>query len=439
MSLPCYYALGGINYKQGFATSCPQQSDRLQILDEAYLPSEMFNNEHFKQHRKDLLNGVWPKGCDICKHVEENDAGKSMRHDREADLTYLNDDGSVNFAGLKTVELRFSHSCNMSCLHCSAAFSSGWHSKLKRYQSDAEDAKYDLVQLTGAMHRRSADEDLTISISTARAIEIAEDLNKNFPNLERIDFAGGEVLYQKQFFPTLRKLSEHPNAKNILIIFHSNFNADFDPVELSELLCKFKIAKIMISVDAGPKIYAYFRDGDWHKLTSNIEKFKSVNKGKSEINLVCTTGVYQIMELRDVFEGFLSVHCDYINSSIIYTPHYLNPSLMKLHFAEYVDKEFEACYNVIDNELSKRIFDIEKYSKLKSYMGDKRTAHMWTDIMSARMALKDIENYVNNTNSDPKHWDSFMVYIEKTDKIWKQDFNNYFDNYKFLDRKIMHV
>ena len=215
MSLPCYYALGGINFKNGFVTSCPQQSDQLVILDDEYIPSKFINTENFKDHRKQLMSGSFPRGCDMCERVECANSGISMRQEESVSLDYYNADGSIDFLGLRTAEIRFSHSCNMSCLHCSMVFSSGWMTKLKRYESDNEDRQHQLHQLTGAMHRKSPDDDLTMSISTERAIEIVEDLNRNFPNLERVDFAGGEVLYQKQFFPTLEKLSEHPNAANM--------------------------------------------------------------------------------------------------------------------------------------------------------------------------------------------------------------------------------
>ena len=57
-------------------------------------------------------------------------------------------------------------------------------------------------------------------------------------NIEKIDFAGGEVLFQKQFFPVLERLAQHPNAKNLYIFFHSNFNAPFNVVRLNELIMK---------------------------------------------------------------------------------------------------------------------------------------------------------------------------------------------------------
>ena len=76
-SRPCYYALGGINLKQQFATSCPTQHQRMQWMKDEHLPSKYFNNSNFRQHRLDLLNGKWPKGCDMCQRVEELNTGIS--------------------------------------------------------------------------------------------------------------------------------------------------------------------------------------------------------------------------------------------------------------------------------------------------------------------------------------------------------------------------
>lgn len=435
MKLPCYYAIGGINYKNGFATSCPQQSDQLQILDEAYLPSEIFNSKQFIQHRLDLANGIWPTGCDMCQHVEESNSGVSMRQEIPVIPKHFNNDGTVNFDGLKTVEIRFSNSCNMACLHCSQVYSSGWMSKLKRYQSDDEDKQHQLHQLTGVMHRKSPDDDLTIGISKEKALEIVEDLNKNFPNLERVDFAGGEVLYQKQFFPTLEKLADHPNAKNIKILFHTNFNADFDPLKLSDLLQNFAESNIMISVDAGPKIYPYFRQGNWSKLQKNIKEFRKVNNKKSQLVLVCTTSIYQIMELSDTIQGLLTLDSNCVNSSIVYTPEYLNPSVMMLYHRDFVINEINNTRNIIKNEENNRKNNLKKSTMLHSYIGN-FSMHEWTDINTAYEAVDKIEKYVLNYKSKPEHWDALQVYIRKSDQIWKQNFNDHIENFKFINGKV---
>jgi len=181
-------------------------------------------------------------------------------------------------------------------------------------------------------------------------------------------------------------------------------------------LQKFGLSRIMISVDAGPRLYPYFRQGDWQKLKSNIEAFRSVNK-KTEVNLVCTTGVYQIMEIKDIFEGFLTLDANHIDSSIIFTPDYLNPALMMLHFKEQTLQDIAETKDFISNF---RVSNIRESAT-----------------RSALQAVENIEKYILNHKTEEKHWEAFKVYIRKSDSIWKQNFNDYIHNYKFVDGEII--
>lgn len=439
MSKPilCYYALGGINYKNGFVTSCPQQSDQLHIYKNTHVikPSEIINSEGFKNHRKEMMSGTWSKGCHLCKEAEDIGA-PSMRQDYEADTKYYNSStGEVEFASVKHIELRFSNACNMACLHCSDVYSSGWMSKLKHYQPDEEDRKYKLIQLTKTFHKQSPDEDLTISISMEEMEQIVDDLNANFPNIEKIDFAGGEVLYQKQFFPCLERLSNHPNAKNIYLTFHTNFNTDFDPVRLAELLSKFRKGILHLSLDAGTNIYPYFRTGNWDILKSNIKKFREVDT-KSELSVVCTTSAYQIMDIENVFQSFLTLDIDRITASITYTPRYMNPSIMTLKFKDEVYADIQNTYKLITEEKSKRMNNLDEYKHLRSWNPIFRK---FEDIESALEAVRTIEQYIFNRQPKIEDYDAFMVYIRKTDKIWKHSFNEYMKKYKFENDQLERV
>jgi hypothetical protein len=323
----------------------------------------------------------------------------------------------------------------MACLHCSDVYSSGWMSKLKHYEPDQEDKKHKLIQLTREFHKKSKDEDLSIAISIDQMDEIVDDLNANFPNISKIDFAGGEVLYQKQFFPCLRKLANHPNAENILLSFHSNFNAKFDPVELSHLLKPFGKALIHISLDAGTNIYSYFRTGNWEVLKENIRLFRE-NDTKSELGIVCTTSAYQIMDIENIFASFLTLDIDYIDSSIVYTPRYMNPALMTLKFKDAVYNDIQATYKLINDENTKRLSNLDSYTHLKGW---DKTNRVFKDIQSAFKALLDIEKYVFNHQCKTDEFEAFLVYIRKTDKIWQQNFNDHMKKYKFVNNTIERV
>ena len=85
-----------------------------------------------------MMNGKWSRGCHLCRDPEMI-GSHSMRQDYVPVTNYYDPaTGAVDLKGLRHVELRFSNSCNMACKHCSVVYSSGWVSKLKHYQPDAE-------------------------------------------------------------------------------------------------------------------------------------------------------------------------------------------------------------------------------------------------------------------------------------------------------------
>jgi len=446
--LTCFYALGGINYKNGVITTCPRQADQLVYAHETILPSEIFNHKNFKLMRSKLKNNEWPRGCNTCEWMENNNL-KSMRKDyvlnsenffhkpqketssdKDPQKNINKDEktairlydcydpitNNVSHEGLRHVEFRFSTACNFACLHCSKVYSSGWSKKLSHYEPDQEVKLNDLRQLLGTEHRHGPNDRNEMSLSTEEALKIVEDLNENFPLLQYVDFAGGELLYQKQFFPTLKKLSEHPNAKNIKISFHTNFNADFDVAVLSEHLECFGSSAILISADAGRTFYSYFRHGGkWEKLKKNVQDFKKINDF-SWVDISCTTSIYQMLDIYDVFDSFYDLGLNF-DASIVQTPQYLDPSLLLYDFYDETLKDIERTYELVE----KRQKDPGGRSDYSKY---------WFNY---------IVDYVKNTKINYKHYNRWLVYRKKSDEIWGQNFNEHFQNYQIIDDELVRV
>ena len=78
--IKCFYALGGLNYKNGVITTCPRQANQLVFAHETILPSEIFNHKNFRGLRHLMYNDKFPSGCDTCEDMER-DGLKSMRQD----------------------------------------------------------------------------------------------------------------------------------------------------------------------------------------------------------------------------------------------------------------------------------------------------------------------------------------------------------------------
>ena len=54
-------------------------------------------------------------------------------------------------------------------------------------------------------------------------------------------------------------------------------------------------------------------------------------------------------------------------------------------------------------------------------------------------AVDLIKEYIINHKPSYKDYETFLVYIKKSDKLWKQKFNNYMKNYKYINNKIVRV
>ena len=433
--LPCFYSLHGVNYKNGYVTSCPTQVNQLHFLD-GTVPSEFINNEEFKDHRLKLWNGEWPSGCHQCEE-EEIHGNKSMRMDctEKYDESFFNaETGEIDFESIQHIELRFNNSCNMSCLHCDTVFSSGWETALKKYVPDEQTQYLNLQQLTKQRHTAKIDSTSQepssqvlprIDMKTGEVDRVADDLIDNFPNLLEFNVSGGEPLKQKQFFHLLDRLKEHPNASNMQAMFYTNFNADFNPIALAEKLTPFEDSCIHISVDSGKNLYPYFRDGSWDVLKQNIKIFKESKSNRLSTNLVsgiCTTSIYQLMDLYNVFKDMLTLDIDLIECSLVYTPEYINPAILMEHFPDEVRNDIKETREMIE----------QSNSDLKE---------------TALIGLAHIEQYMNNHIIDlynetkldglEDNTKRFIKYVEESDKLFGKDFNSTFTKYQINNNKLI--
>ena len=119
-----------------------------------------------------------------------------------------------------------------------------------------------------------------------------------------------------------------------------------------------------------------------------------------------------------------------------YSPQYINPSVMNIHFAEQVKNDIEKTRAMILEEQKKRMDNFAVTSKMRAW---KSYYNRFNDIHDALRSLKEIEIYTLNNKISSEYWDAFQVYVKKTDEIWQHNFNDYMVNYKFLNGKIERV
>ncbi len=438
--LPCYWAHHGIVYKSGYTSPCPIQVDQPHWCSDTIIPSEFLNTDGYRKIRTMLDGGKWPSGCKECMHKDKSGIESMRTFSLQANTNGWLDvpenfdykesvnvpsivEGKVRCEDIYHFEFRLNNSCNMACLHCDKTYSSQWESALKRYEIPQEVMWSDISQLKGTRHT-SSDEGGKISRALPRISlkikdidEICDDLIKNFPNLRQIDVSGGEPLKMREFAHMLDRLSEHPNAKKIIIMFYTNFNADFDPKKLVERLSAFKHAIIHMSIDAGVRIYPYFRDGDWDKLKENIKMFRDhIPKGQEYRYHLCgvlTTSIFQVMDINNMFMSVMDLDIEKLSASIVHTPSYINMGILYELFPEQVKQDINRTRENIVNKLSNPEIKkgaLESLKLIEEYFLDckyKLEGDSW-------QSTKD--GYTTQTKR-------FILYVRETEKLFNKDFN----------------
>ena len=123
----------------GMTTSChhplPHKIDLEAIKTN---PSAIHNTVQKKEQRRQMQEGVRPKGCEYCWKIE--DIGRDSISDRVyKSKIYTNDNLNTAYTSdfnenvnLKTLEIAFDRTCNFACTYCNPAFSSTWANNIKQ-------------------------------------------------------------------------------------------------------------------------------------------------------------------------------------------------------------------------------------------------------------------------------------------------------------------
>lgn len=422
MNKPCFYSLSTLSYLHQFTTCCAFQKNETSYFIDSVKPSEIFNSNNLRQLRLNLYDGIWPKGCEHCKISEELGV-KSSRMDYKFDgKSFENEsgnyifqqfniiDGTVNLNGLKRVEIRLSNACNMRCLHCSNQYSSKWEKLTNSYIPDADDIFHEITQLNGKKSH--------VGLTNNQIKDIIEDLNENCPNLERIILSGGEPLFNKSFVKILKLFSLHPNSKNIRLSFHTNLNPgipiDYD--QITHYLSKFKKTEIVVSIDAGQKMYPYFRQNSWENLITNLNLFREINDF-SVFETACSFSIFQALDLKNTLIDILNLNFSEFRVGIVKDPLYIHPALVKYNF-------------------EKSFFDDVQYVKSYILSYKNGTENLKKSIL---YYFNNVETNIKNMKIEEKKYKSFLHYVKKVDLLWGKKFNDFFTDYAFNGTKLERI
>ena len=197
-----------------------------------------------EKFRESNNSNIWLEGCWQCENLEK----VGVKSFRKSMIEKFGD--GKNLTGPKRIDLLFDRSCNLACRTCGPHSSTFWTKHLKDNNLYVQDYQ---------QHNN---------------VEKIENIlkNLNLENVGMIQFCGGETLMGNTYWQTAELLAELiPDAKNTLELgFQTNGTQPIDP-KWFDLIEKFKLVKLMISIDGVGDRFEYLRwPASWNQTVDNI-------------------------------------------------------------------------------------------------------------------------------------------------------------------------
>jgi len=203
-----------------------------------------WTGKNLNRNRQVNDTNQWLPGCGQCETLEKVGI-KSFRK------SMIDKFGTkTNLSGPQRIDLLFDRSCNLACRTCGPHSSTFWSKHLK---------ENNLIQSV-----------LPQTNNINRIHTILKNLN--LENLGMVQFCGGETLLGTNYWQTAQLLTTLvPNSKTQLELgFQTNGTQPIDP-KWFEVIDKFKLVKLMISIDGVGDKFEYLRwPASWNQVADNI-------------------------------------------------------------------------------------------------------------------------------------------------------------------------
>jgi hypothetical protein len=201
--------------------------------------------------RKTNNENIWLDGCWQCQQIES--AG--LKSFRQAMIKGLGVDKELS--GPQRIDLLFDRSCNLACRTCGPHSSTLWEKHL-RDNNLLNDKKF--IPLVND------------NFNTIKRLLETLDLS----NLKQVQFCGGETLMGTSYWKTAELIADLvPDAKDKLLLgFQTNGTQPIDE-KYYNLIEKFKLVKLMISIDGTHNRFEYLRwPANWNQVADNISNLR---------------------------------------------------------------------------------------------------------------------------------------------------------------------
>lgn len=240
-------------------------------------PIDTFNfetNTYLTRLRQQNANNERPTECQACWRAE--DIGQISRRNWAVKRF---DQPSYDVV-LEGLDHSATWACNLACVMCGPINSSTW----------AKELNFTKDQLTNLGRQYQRLNNFTDRLDLSAIVKVY--------------FNGGEPLLTNEHSTLLEYFDKQSLLDRIYVSYTTNGTIMPSPAVMA-LWDRAKAVSLIFSIDGTDQSFNYIRwPGDWHQVSSNIEKIKLACP-KIKIGFNVTVGTYNILEVDKIWHWFL--------------------------------------------------------------------------------------------------------------------------------------
>ena len=308
---------------------------------------EVWNSEHMRRTRLQMLNDEIPASCRKCFAEESKGIVSKRQWETEVWKQRLDIDSIVAKTGeqgdlpvnVPYFDLRLGNVCQLKCVMCSPHDSSSWIKEWK-----LNHPKYTNKDL---INDQSWNEDF--DYTWYKKGSFLDSMKDQAQHIKELYFAGGEPLMIPEHYNILQFMVDEGHAENCCIRYNSN-GLVLKP-ELFVLWQHFKEVTFNFSIDAYGEKNDYIRyPSKWADIEKNIKILDSSN-ANININIASAVQMFNVAHLDELAEWKLDQKFSKVNAQtqggmisthLVYFPSYLNVRVLPEEYKQFAKKRIEA-------------------------------------------------------------------------------------------------
>jgi len=271
-----------------------------------YFPKEsleqIWNSDHVKKVRLQLLNNEKPKACSDCFYKEDVLQSFSLRQTSLKEFGHLVNpeeitlpDGTCTEMKLHYIDFRFSNLCNFKCRMCGDMLSSSWESEQRQHNMiDWSDSKNYWMK-PEVKSQITEFQDSQIEQEFSNAVEEHR--------VEEVYWVGGEPLMYEQHWRYMKRIVELGDGQRVYARYNTNLSRiDYKGTHLyKDILVNIRDWQICASLDGTGPIGEYIRTGlNYTQWLENFKKGLEIQTHRRQMRIDFTLTLPGMFEIKNI-------------------------------------------------------------------------------------------------------------------------------------------